>query len=334
MKKISALLLSVILGAGLLVGCTNKPEGEKDEAANAKFETTNVRVAAPDGMPTMSIAKIIKENPEIKENYKVDYSVKATPDEMSTTVMKGDVDIAIVPSNMAAIAYNKTKDYTIAGTTVFGSLYLVSTDDIKSYDDLKGKTIMNLGKGLTPDITNQVILKDRGIDVENDVKLEYVDAASELVPMIISGKADTAVVPEPALSALMTKKDDVKIFKSLNEEYKELNNSEYGFPQATIIVKSSFLKENKEFVEEFLNKVNDSTKWANENKAELANYCEEIGVSTEKAMIEKSIERANINFVPIKDNKEEYTKYYNYLFESNTKSLGGSLPDEGIFMEK
>lgn len=334
MKKISALLLSVILGAGLLVGCTNKPEGETDEAANAKFETTNVRVAAPDGMPTMSIAKIIKENPEIKENYKVDYSVKATPDEMSTTVMKGDVDIAIVPSNMAAIAYNKTKDYTIAGTTVFGSLYLVSTDDIKSYDDLKGKTIMNLGKGLTPDITNQVILKDRGIDVENDVKLEYVDAASELVPMIISGKADTAVVPEPALSALMTKKDDVKIFKSLNEEYKELNNSEYGFPQATIIVKSSFLKENKEFVEEFLNKVNDSTKWANENKAELANYCEEIGVSTEKAMIEKSIERANINFVPIKDNKEEYTKYYNYLFESNPKSLGGSLPDEGIFMEK
>lgn len=164
--------------------------------------------------------------------------------------------------------------------------------------------------------------------------MDYVNAVSELVPMIASGKANTAVVPEPALSALMAKKEDVKIFKSLNDEYKDLNESKFGFPQATVIVKTSFLKDNKEFVEGFLTEVNKSVEWANSNKSELANYCGEIGVSTEKPIIEKSIERANLKYIPINETKKEYNTYFNYLFDSNPKSLGGSLPDEGIFMEK
>jgi NitT/TauT family transport system substrate-binding protein len=333
MKKLSTLLLSIVLSAGVLAGCSNG-DNNKSAKEQPKPETKTVAIASPDGLPTMSIAKLIKEKPEIKENYKVDYSIKATPDELSTTVMKGEADIAIVPSNMAAIAYNKTKDYSIAGTTGFGSLYLVSTEDINGYDDLKGMTILNIGKGMTPDITTQTILKDRDLDVKSDVTLDYVNAVSELVPMVISGKANTAVVPEPALSALMTKKEDVKIFKNLNDEYKELNDSKYGFPQATVIVKTSLLKDNKEFVASFLTQVNDSVEWANSNKSELASYCAEIGVSTEKPMIEKSIERANLKYVPISDTKKEYTTYYNYLFVSNPKSLGGIVPDEGIFMEK
>lgn len=116
MKKLSILLLSIILAVGVLTGCANKNDQENTKE-QPKAEAKTVTVASPDGLPTISIAKLIKEKPEIKPNYKVDYSVKATPDELSTTVMKGDADIAIVPSNMAAIAYNKTKDYNIAGTT-------------------------------------------------------------------------------------------------------------------------------------------------------------------------------------------------------------------------
>lgn len=332
MKKVKGIVLMVTLAIGVLTGCSAGGNGTSKDTESNK-EDTVVQVVSPDGLPTMSIAKVIKENPEIKENYTVKYSIEKTPETLSTTVMKGEPDIAIVPSNMAAISYNKNKNYKIAGTTGFGSFYLVSTEELKSYDDLKGKTILNIGKGLTPDITAQSIMKDRGLDVEKDVTFNYVNAVSELVPMIISQKANTAIIPEPALSALMTKKPGVKIFKGLNEEYKEINNSKYGYPQATVIVKESFLKENKEFVDEFLQTVDKSTEWANKNPKELASYCEEVGVSTEKAIIEKSIEKANIDFAPINDTKEEYLNYYKKLFEYNPKSIGGNMPDEGIFME-
>ncbi len=330
MKKISSIFLIIILSLGLLTGCSSN----KTNDTKVKEENKTVKVTVPDGLPAMSVAKLIKENPEISKAYEVKYSIEKTPETLSTSVMKEEPDIAIVPSNMAAIAYNKTKNYQIAATTGFGSFYIISTEDLKSYNDLKGKTILNMGKGLTPDITAQSILKDRGINITSDVTFNYVNGVPELVPMVVSGKEKIAVVPEPALTALMEKKKDVKIFKSLNDEYKTLNNSEYGFPQATLIVKKSFLAENKEFVNSFLSNVEKSVIWANKNKKDLAAYCESIGVSTEKGIIENSLDRANIKYAFVKNTIEEYKKYYKKLFDFNPKSVGGTMPDEGIFMEK
>ena len=52
-----------------------------------------------------------QENPKIKDNYEVKYNLEATSDALSTDVMKENLDMAIVPSNMAATAYNKTSNY-------------------------------------------------------------------------------------------------------------------------------------------------------------------------------------------------------------------------------
>ncbi|WP_195238382.1 ABC transporter substrate-binding protein [Romboutsia sp. 1001285H_161024_C4] len=333
MRKFISILSTGIIAMGVLSGCSSI---DKEKSESIKDETSKkvVKVVSPDGLPTIAIAKLIKEKPEIKSNYEIEYTIEKTSETLSTTVMKEEPDIAIVPSNMASIVYNKTKNYQIAGTTGFGSSYIVSTEDINNYEDLKGKNIMNIGKGLTPDITAQYIISEKGLNTEGDVNFSYVNSPSELVPMIVSGKENTAIVPEPALSALMTKKENVKIFKGLNDEYKEIADSEYGYPQATIIVKNSFLEENKDFTNKFLDNVKEGIEWANDNPSELATYCGEIEVSTEKPIIVKSIERANLKFVPIEDSKDIYKNYYKKLFDSNPKSLGGNIPDEGIFMER
>lgn len=328
-KKVTSLIIVGVMSTGLLLGC-----GSNKTAKEENKEEKSVKVVMPDGLPSIAMAKLVKEKPEIGKDYKVEYSIEKTPENLSTAVMKEEADIAVVPSNMAAIAYNKTKNYEIAGTVGFGSLYLVSIEEIKDYEDLNGKTIANIGRGLTPDIITKSIFKERGLEADKDVTFNYLNAASELVPTIVAGKEKIAVVPEPALSALMTKKPEVKIVKNLNDEWKELNNSKNGYPQSTIIVKKSFLDENKKFINDFLKEVANGTKWANENKEELGNYSEEIGVSTEKVMIPKAMERANIGFVDIKDSKDDYKNYYKKLLEIDPSSVGGALPDEGIFMER
>ncbi|MDR1773760.1 MAG: PhnD/SsuA/transferrin family substrate-binding protein [Clostridioides sp.] len=336
MKKISALILSTILGMSVLGGCAKQQA--KEESKETPKETKEVRVYSPDGLPSIALAKLIKEKPEVAENYNVNYNIAATADELSTIIMKGEADIAVVPSNMASIAYNKNKetntcDYKIAGTVGYGSLYLVSNQEITSYEDLKGKTILNIGKGLTPDIVTQVCLKNNGIDVEKDVTLDYVDSATELVPAIVAGKVDIAVVPEPALSGLLTKKPDMKIVYKINDEYKKIAKTEKGFPQSTIIVRSDIAKDHPEFLSAFLAKVDESIKWATENKTDLGTYSKEVGIKTEPAIIEKSIERANLGYTPIKDNSKDYMTYYKYLNEFNPKTLGGSIPDEEVFIK-
>ncbi|MCI9977654.1 ABC transporter substrate-binding protein [Clostridioides difficile] len=327
MKKYISIILLVVFGVTFLVGCSSEQsKSPKKELSVVK----EVKVVVPDGLPAVAIAKLANENPEIKEGYETEYSIEKTPEAISTRVMKKDVDIAIVPSNMAAIAYNKTSSYNIVGTVGMGSLYLVSTENIKDYSDLLGKEVGCTGKGLTPDITMKSILLQKGIS-SSDIKFNYVNSASELVPLLATGKITTGIVPEPALSALMSKNPDIKIIKSLNDSWKEMSSSKEGYPQSTLIVKSEFLRDNKDFIDSFVGQLSNSIDWANKNPEELGAYSEKIKISTESKIIGKALERANLKYIPVKDMLEDYKNYYDKLADFDDKTLGGKVPDEAIY---
>lgn len=323
-KKLSLVLGLFIFMSISLVACGN---GEQQK------EVKTIKVVVPDGLPAISMAKAIKENKELDKDYKIEYSIEKTPENIVTAVMKGEADIAIVPSNVGATQYNKKAGYKIAATVGWGSFYVVSTEEGQLKDLVKKEEVYNIGRGLTPDIVTQTILKQKGINVESEVKLSYVNGANELPPVILTGKAKVAVVPEPALSTILTKKQDLKVISNLNDEWKKEFDSKYGFPQSTIIVKDSLINEDKDFINKFLAEAKDSVNWANSSNENLPDYCEAIGVTANKDIILKSIKNANLNFVKIADTKEEYKNYFNKLKEFDVKTIGGQVPDEGVFME-
>ncbi|MGM9934155.1 ABC transporter substrate-binding protein [uncultured Clostridium sp.] len=332
MKKKLAMILASVMGICMLSGCGNA--ASKEEAKSVE-EIKEIQFTVPDGLPAIAAAKMIKEKPEIDKDHNISYSIEQSSDTLSTSVMKGEPDIAIVPSNLAAIVYNKNKEYKIAGTVGWGSFYIGSSDDqVTSLENLKDREVYSISKGLTPDIIARAVLTDKGIDVDKDINFSYVDGVTELAPVILSGKAQYAVIPEPALSNVQVKNENFKTIMNLNDEWKSLNNSEYGYPQSTIIVKSDLIYDDKEFVTKVLDKVNESCSWIYDNKEELGSYCEEIGVSAKKDIIVKAVDRSNINYAGIKDCYNEYKIYFDKLNQFEAKTIGGSIPDDEIFMEK
>ena len=321
-RKITAILLALFT-LGTLVSCG------KEEVK----ETKEIKVVVPDGLPSIAMAKMIKENEEITKGYNTTYSIEKTSENIVSEVLKGEVDIAVVPSNVAATAYNKDAGYKIAATVGWGSFQLISTEEGATLDSLKGKEVYNIGKGLTPDIVTQSVLKDLGLNPTEDINFSYLNGVTELAPTIIAGKTNYAVLPEPALTQVASKKNIYTVL-DLNEEWKKLNDSEYGFPQSTIIVKEDLIENDSKYVKEFLKKASESCSFANDSRDEVAEYCGEIGVSANKDIIPKAIEKANIKFVGIKDCYKEYETYFNKLSEFDVKTIGGKVPDEGVFMEK
>ena len=333
MKKKLSLLLVIVLSMLTLIGCGNNSAAQ-NEAKEQSTQTKDIKFVTPDGLTAIAVSKLIKENPEIRPGYNVNYTIEQNSDSLVTSVMKSEPDIAIVPSNVAATVYNKNKEYKIAGTIGFGSFYIGTTNENQTLNDLKGKEVYNIGKGLTPDIITKTILKDKGIDVDKDINFSYVNSVNELAPVILAGKAQYAVIPEPALSTVQSKNDKFNVMLDLNEEWKKINNSEYGYPQSTIIIKKELLDKDKEFIGEFLKQVKDATQWIYTNKETVGSYCEEIGVSAKKPIVVKAIDKSNIKFVDIKDSNKEYKTYFERLNEFDPKTIGGSIPDDEIFMEK
>ena len=273
---------------------------------------------------------MIKENIQVDDNYNINYSIENTADTLATAVMKGEPDIAIVPSNLALQAYNKGLGYKLVGTTGLGALYLVSAEGDISFEDLNGKEVYNIGSGLTPDIVFKALLKESNIE---NVTLSYVGGPTELAPAILGGKAKYAVVPEPALTTILSKNSNIKVIASLNDLWKEKFNSETGFPQSSLIVKEELINENKDFMKKLTEEILSSTNWVNENNNDAAKYSIDNGSQVEEAILEKSIKNSSIAFVKAKDNKEDYINYYKVLESENAKSIGEKLPDENFFYE-
>ncbi|WP_238899514.1 ABC transporter substrate-binding protein [Clostridium sp. YIM B02500] len=330
-KKVSSFLI-MILCVLTFAGCGSSSNQSKSE--DNKKSTKDISFVTPDGLTAIAVAKLIKEKPEIKSGYNVNYTIEQNSDSLVTSVMKSEPDIAIVPSNVAATVFSKNKEYKIAGTVGFGSFYIGTTNQNQSVEDLKGKEVYNIGKGLTPDIIARTILKEKGIDVDKEINFSYVNTVNELAPIILSGKSEYAVIPEPALSTVQSKNDKFNVMLNLNEEWKKLNDSQYGYPQSTIIVKKELLENDKEFVSELLKQVKDSEEWIYNNKETVGDYCEEIGVSAKKPIVVKAIDRSNIKYVGIKDCYKEYETYFKKLNEFDPKTIGGSIPNDEIFMEK
>lgn len=338
MKRMLIILLSLLLI--FTVACSKEKPAEsnvgteENGSAEQNQEKKTVKFCFPNGVPALTVAKFAYENPIIDENMEIEYEIQSTPDLLASKILKGEADIAIVPSNLAAQAYNKEIPYKLVGTSVWGTLYMMSTEEIDSFDSLKGKEVYSFGKNLTPDLVFKYVLKENGIDPDKDVSITYLNAASEVGPAFISGKTNLAVLSEPAVTNIMMKKDNAKVVFDFNEEWSKITGIEQGYPQASLIIKSDLLEDHKEFVDKFIQLYSENLQWAKENPEKLGEYAEKLEYGITKDMVVNGIERMNMGPLYVEDMKKEYEVYYNVLLNFAPDVIGGKLPDEEFYFER
>lgn len=323
MKKILN-FIAVITTVILMVSCNQGNNSITNEEINATL-------ISPDGLPSIAISKLITDNSKI-ENITLESSIEKTTDLLLSELMKGEADLAIVPSNLALQAYKKDIGYKVAATIGWGSLYLVSTEEISNISELEGCEVYNTGKGLTPDIVFKNILSKNNIN-EEDINFSYVGAASELAPLLISKQAKYAVVPEPVLSTVMAKNNDIKIIFSLNDEWIKVNNVENGYPQSTLLIKEEFYNKIKDTnsYDKLIKAFEESGKWVIDNPQLAAEKCEELGITVNKDVINESIKNSNLRFTTIEDSKKEYEAYFSTI---DAENKGESGEYDSVFIKK
>ncbi|NLJ77744.1 MAG: ABC transporter substrate-binding protein [Tissierellia bacterium] len=326
-KRLLLSLLSILLILVIVIGCQNDDE----EAIGEEARTINFYY--PDGLPALTAAKLSEEKPDIGENISINYEMQETPDLLASKIIKGEADIAIVPSNLAVQAFNKGIPYKLVGTSTWGSIYLVGTMDIGDLEDLKGNEIYAFGKGLTPDIILRYILSENDIDPDEDLEINYLGSGAEVAPAFLGGKTDLALVAEPLATNIMMKKEEARVVLSLNEEWSNIIGSEKGYPQSSLIIKQDLIDDEGDFVEEFLKAYAESSGWAQDNPEGLGDCAENLGINVKKEAIIGGHERLNIGFTRIKDCRGEYEAYFNAILDFAPAAIGEKLPDEEFYFE-
>ncbi|MEG0857176.1 MAG: ABC transporter substrate-binding protein [Terrisporobacter sp.] len=322
MKKILIIILTIILGVNL-VGC------------NLNFTEKNVNITSLNGLPAVTISKLNVEEVEILKGYKTNYKIENKVETLKEDSLKGDLHIALVPTDVAAQIYNENKDYQIAGTIGLGSYYLVTSDNnITGFDStLSSKKVAMVKENSMTDSTTKSILVQNEVDVSS-IDFQYYNTEPEIVTALASGQITTGIIPETSLTTLLYKHSGLKILSSTNEAYEKAFNINEGYPQFSVIVKEEFAKENPEYIKAFLKNLKESIDYINENPVQSGAYGEKLGVPVKPQVLSKAIKRCNLKFISIKDFKNNYEKYFSNLYNYDTETVGGTVPDDSIYYEE
>ncbi len=169
------------------------------------------------------MAKLMADNDQQQTKNDYEFTIAAAADDIVGKLTSGEVDIAAIPTNLAATLYQKTNGgVKMLAVNTLGVLYLMdSTGEIQSVEDLKGKTIYASGEGSVPQYVFDYILKANGIDPEKDVTIEYKTEHSELAALAISADAPICVLPEPFVTQVKTKNEQIHTALNLTEEWKK-----------------------------------------------------------------------------------------------------------------
>ena len=320
MKKLTSLLLSAALLVGMLA-C----------GASAKTNTT-VRVVGLKGPTTMGLVNLLamEQNGTASQNY--DLQLYGAADEVVPKLIKGEVDIAAIPANLAATLYQKTNGgIQVMAVNTLGVLYVVEKGDtVHSFADLKGRTILSTGKGTTPEYVLRYLLRKNGIDPDKDVKIEYYSEASEVTAQMAATKKDAiAVLPQPYVTAAQMKDSSLRVVLDLTKEWNKVCDTQ--LITGVTVVRTAYAEEHPEEVINFLKDYQKSVDAANDDLDGTAALCEEVGVVAKAAIAKKALPKCNIVYRIGDEMKADVNAYLQVLYDASPAAVGGKLPDANFY---
>ena len=336
MKKWTAILLTLMLCFGLLAGCatTETEEPEVPETPEA-VEQTTFRIASLKGPTTMGMVKLMNDAEEGAVKHDYQFEIYGTADEIVPKLVNGELDLALVPCNLASVLYNKTEGAVqVAAVNTLGVIYVVeSGDTVQSIGDLVGKTVYSTGKGTTPEFALNYVLSQNGIDPEKDVTIEFKSEATEIAAMLETAENAIAVLPQPYVTVVQMQNDKVRVALSLTDEWDKVS-TESGMVTGVLLARKAFIDENTAAFNEFLDEYSASTEYVNTNVEEASVWVEKYGIVAKAPIAARAIPACNITYIDGDEMKAKVSGYLKVLFDANPQSVGGALPDDEFYFNR
>ena len=291
-----------------------------------------VRVASLKGPTSMGLVKLMNDSDNANTVQPYAFTLSGTADEIVPLLVKGDLDIALIPCNLASVLFNNTNGGVKAlAVNTLGVLYVVENgDSIQSVADLAGKTVYSTGKGTTPEFSLNYILSQNGLDPMKDLTVEYKSEAAEVLAALTEDAAAIGILPQPYVTAALAQNETLRIALSLTEEWDKVSDSSKMIT-GVAVVRSAFLQENPEAVANFMNEYAASVEYVNANPAEASEWIAALGIVAKAPLAEKALPGCNIVYIDGEEMKTDVAGYLETLYNQNPQAVGGALPDETFY---
>ncbi len=354
-KKILSLILTVLMIFFIFSGCAS---GKKDEdvsgatenqnqssdntdsstAADSgdKSEPADINVAVLKGPTGMGMAKLMEDsaNGDTANNYT--FTVSSDTSQVVADVINGTYDIAALPTNSAAMVYNKTEGgIKLLAINTLGVLYMLQntaeSEAITSVEELRGKTVCTFGQGANPEYVLNYILTYNGLTPGEDIFIDYKASVDEVLALAASGDCEFVMLPEPNVTVAISKNSDYAPVLDLTKEWEGVTHGKSALVMGCLVVSAEFAEKEPEALNEFLEEYRNSVAYVNSEPEAASELVAKFEIVPSAAIALKAIPNSHMVCITGSDMPSAVSGYYEILFEANPQSVGGAVPDEGFY---
>lgn len=225
----------------------------------------DARAAEPDkitvcysSIAATSITTWVPHEAGIYRKYGLDVSVVYVAGAQAiTTLLSGDAQIVQGSGAAAAMSRLSGSDATVIGTTInVIPMSLMTTPDIVTAQDLKGKTFGVSRFGSLTDLGLRKAVAELGLDPHKDIKMIQAGGVPEILLFMQQGVIKGGLISSPTLE----KAKDLGY-----KEFMNLSEVKFRYPGTALVTTDSFLRSRPQTVNRFLKATLEGIKYAKAN---------------------------------------------------------------------
>lgn len=249
----------------------------------------------------------------------VNLSVYPSPNEAVSRLVSGELDMAVLPANMALLLYNKGVQIKSVAVTGEGMLSLIGKT---SHSVSPSKYISIPGEGGTPDHMAKLLY--------SEYEPSYsVSSPAQLAQFLIAGKTELAILPQPFVTMVLDANSSLSVLEDVGDRWTRLTGQEQ-YPMSILVATKNFVENEPELFNKTVEKFKASVEKVLENSDEVSLKIEELGIMN-ASVAKKAIPFCNIVFVEKEEAEKMCNSYFSVLYNLDPESIGNAVSDKSFW---
>ncbi|MEM9033602.1 MAG: hypothetical protein AAGA99_00970 [Actinomycetota bacterium] len=307
---------------------TTSPPTTTTEATDEPIELT---VGVPFGVVQLAALGGLSTDAELAAVATVEELPITAPDQLRTGFVAGDLDVAIVPTNIAATLFTRGVDVRIL-SIVDAQLLQVLGPAGSSWSDLAGAVVDIPFPGDIADLVFSDLASRNGVDLAS-VDVRYGTALPDLVGAAASGNVTFAVLPEhfatAAVGQAMANGHDLAPIIDLQVAWGDATGGD-RLPQVALIATGAVVDEHPAVIEALRSSVASSISTVtSDTEAAATTLADATGLPM--PLLSALLPQLDLATRSSVEARADLDLLFAGLVELTPEAVGGALPDDTLF---
>jgi NitT/TauT family transport system substrate-binding protein len=299
-------------------------------------ERETITVWGPPAAPSIAMFHAIATGGLRALTDRAQFKIWRNPDELRAGLASKTMELIVLPTQVAANLFNRGLGVHLATVLTNGLVYIVSEDpSIAAIEDLKGRSIAIPFRNDMPDLLFRRLLAGSGLSADTDVTLQYAGTPMEAMQLLLVGRVDAALVPEPSASTAVLRAPiagkTVSRVIDVQAAWGRMTGQPPVLPQAGLGVTTAFLDRHPGVVDSLHDQLVSAVAAVNAEPARAADVAA-AALDLPPPVLAQSIPWSNLVAIRARDARASVESMLQTLAAFDRKIIGGALPESGFYL--